>query len=267
MKRKTIETVICLLLLTSCKTNEQITYFKDINQSNFEQITCNSINYETEIGLDDELSISVSSIDPNAVAVFNMPLISYLSAGEKNVVTTPTIQTYLVDSKGDIDFPVLGKIKAAGLTRLELADYLQDRISAYAKSPLVTIKVLNFKISVLGEVNVPGTKVLTNERVSILDVIGIAGDLTIYGERNNILLIRENGGKKEFHRFDLTNSQLFASPYFYLKPNDIIYVEPNKVRKGNAKYSQSDQFKISVVSTIVGGVSVLASLAIALFIK
>lgn len=267
MKIKTIGTVVCLFILTSCKTSEQISYFQDIKKSTPEQIAIAPIDYEAKIGLDDQLSISVSSIDPNAVAVFNLPLISYLSAGETNVVTTPSIQTYLVDSKGNIDFPVLGKVKAAGLTRLELADYLQEKISVYAKSPLVTIRVLNFKISVIGEVNNPGTKILTNERVSILDAIGIAGDLTIYGERSNVLLIRENEGKKEFHRFDLTTSQLFSSPYFYLKQNDIIYVEPNKVRKGNAKYSQSDQFKITVVSTIVGGVSVIASLAIALFIK
>ena len=153
------------------------------------------------------------------------------------------------------------------MSRSELANYLQTKISAYAKSPLVTVQILNFKISVLGEVNSPGTRQVNNERISILDAIGMAGDLTIYGERKNILLIRDNNGKKEFHRFDLTATDLLESPYFYLQQNDIVYVEPNKARRGNDKYSQSDHFKVSVVSTIIGVISVFVSLAIALLVK
>ncbi|MCS2958235.1 hypothetical protein NXX53_16430 [Bacteroides salyersiae] len=126
---------------------------------------------------------------------------------------------------------MLGRIQVTGMSRSELANYLQTKISAYAKSPLVTVQILNFKISVLGEVNSPGTRQVNNERISILDAIGMAGDLTIYGERKNILLIRDNNGKKEFHRFDLTATDLLESPYFYLQQNDIVYVEPNKGSK------------------------------------
>lgn len=267
MNIKNISAVICLTLLTSCKTSNQITYFQDIDKRSSEQITGKEINYEAKIAVDNQLSILVSSIDPNAVSIFNLPLTSYLAVGQTDVTSTPTIQTYLVDNKGEINFPVLGKIKAAGLTKSELENYLQKEISAYVKSPIVTIKIQNFKVSILGEVNSPGTKIINNERISILDAIGIAGDLTIYGERTNILLIRDNDGKKEFHRFDLTSSELLASPYFYLQQNDIIYIEPNKARRGNSMYSQKDQFNISVASTIVGGISVLISLTIALLVK
>ena len=248
MKVKIISAAIGIALLSSCKTTNQITYFQDINSYSPELLQEKNIDYEAKICKDDQLSIFVSSVDPNAVAAFNLPLTSYLAAGEKDVVTTPTVQTYLVDSKGDINFPILGRIQVTGMSRSELANYLQTKISAYAKSPLVTVQILNFKISVLGEVNSPG-------------------DLTIYGERKNILLIRDNNGKKEFHRFDLTATDLLESPYFYLQQNDIVYVEPNKARRGNAKYSQSDQFNVSVVSTIIGGISVFVSLAIALLVK
>ena len=267
MKVKIISAAIGIALLSSCKTTNQITYFQDINSYSPELLQEKNIDYEAKICKDDQLSIFVSSVDPNAVAAFNLPLTSYLAAGEKDVVTTPTVQTYLVDSKGDINFPILGRIQVTGMSRSELANYLQTKISAYAKSPLVTVQILNFKISVLGEVNSPGTRQVNNERISILDAIGMAGDLTIYGERKNILLIRDNNGKKEFHRFDLTATDLLESPYFYLQQNDIVYVEPNKARRGNAKYSQSDQFNVSVVSTIIVGISVIVSLAIALLVK
>ena len=240
MKVKIISAAIGIALLSSCKTTNQITYFQDINSYSPELLQEKNIDYEAKICKDDQLSIFVSSVDPNAVAAFNLPLTSYLAAGEKDVVTTPTVQTYLVDSKGDINFPILGRIQVTGMSRSELANYLQTKISAYAKSPLVTVQILNFKISVLGEVNSPGTRQVNNERISILDAIGMA---------------------------DLTATDLLESPYFYLQQNDIVYVEPNKARRGNAKYSQSDQFNVSVVSTIIGGISVFVSLAIALLVK
>ncbi|WP_455585097.1 polysaccharide biosynthesis/export family protein [Bacteroides sp.] len=267
MKIKTITVAILIVLLTSCKTSNPITYFQDIDQTVSGQLMEENVNYEAKICPDDQLSISVSSIDPNAIAIFNLPLSSYQTPSETNVVTTPVLQTYLVDSEGNINFPVLGKIKVIGKTRREVSAILEEQITAYAKSPLVIVKILNFKVSILGEVNSPGTKVFSGERISILDAISSAGDLTLYGERNNILLIRDINGRKEYQRLNLTSSTLFSSPYYYLQQNDVIYVEPNKARKGNARYSQSAQFNISVASTIVSAISVIASLAIALLVK
>lgn len=253
MKLKTIITTVLILSLTSCKTSNQVTYFQDLQHQSQGLITEQYINYEAKICPDDQLSIIVSSLEPDAVAAFN--------------IKTPEPTYYLVDSEGCIDFPVLGKLEVAGKTRRELVDFLTEKISSYAKNPIITIQIRNFKVSVLGEVNSPGSINIPSERVSVLDAIGIAGDLTIYGERSNIVIIRDNNGKKEFCRLDLTTSTVFESPFYYLKQNDIIYVEPNKARKGNSKYSQAAQYNISVASTIIGAVSVIASLTIALLIK
>ena len=266
MKIKTLIPALSLLILVSCKTtNDSIAYFQDLD--NLAAYSGDSINYAPKIVPDDELSITISGVDPNAVAVFNMPLSSYMTPGETNVTMTPVLHTYLVDSHGKIDFPVLGKISVAGMTRSELTDLMTDKLATYVKDPIVTVQIRNFKVSVLGEVTKPGTGSVPNERLSILDAIGMAGDLTIYGNRKNVLLIRDNGGKKEYHRFDLTSIKSLNSPYYYLQQNDVLYVEPNKARKGNAKYSQNQQFNISLASTIISAISVLASLGIALLVK
>jgi len=267
MKIKTLIFAFTIILLTSCKTTTNtITYFQDLdNQST--AVTGKAVNYTPRIAPDDQLSITVSGMDPNAVAAFNIPLASYLAPGETHVTSTPVLHTYLVNSHGEIDFPVLGKLQIADMTRSELIDMMTEKISAYVKSPIVTIQIRNFKVSVLGEVNKPGTVNVPNERLSILDALGMAGDLTIYGNRTNILLIRDNNGEKEYHRFDLTSAETLTSPYYYLQQNDVLYVEPNKARKGNAKYSQSGQFNVSLASTIISALSVLASLGIALLVK
>ena len=150
---------------------------------------------------------------------------------------------------------------------MQLSEFLKEKISAYVKSPIVNVKLHNFKISVLGEVTKPGVQKVLSERITVLEAIGGAGDLTIQGQRDNVLIIREVNGKKEFKRLDLTSSDLFSSPYYYLQQNDVVYVEPNKARKGNSRYSQSAQFNISLASSIVSAVSVIASLAIALLVK
>lgn len=266
MKIKTLIFAFTIILLTSCKTTtNNITYFQDLdNQS---AVTGKAVNYTPRIAPDDQLSITVSGMDPNAVATFNIPLASYLAPGETNVTSTPVLHTYLVNSHGEIDFPVLGKLQVGGMTRSELTDMMTKRISAYVKSPIVTIQIRNFKVSVLGEVNKPGTVNVPNERLSVLDALGMAGDLTIYGNRTNVLLIRDNNGLKEYHRFDLTSAEMLTSPYYYLQQNDVLYVEPNKARKGNAKYSQNGQFNVSLASTIINALSILASLGIALLVK
>lgn len=256
-----------LLLVTSCRTKDQVSYFQDLKAVRHMELTDAKANYEAKICTDDQLAIFVSSIDPDAVAVFNLPLTTFMQPGQKNVSTTPVVQSYLVDNHGNIDFPVIGTLHVAGMTRRELSDMLQEKISVYAKNPLVTIIIQNFKISVLGEVNRPGTITIANERISILDALGLAGDLTIYGDRKNVVLIRDNDGKKEYISFDLTSSEIFSSPYFYLQQNDVLYVEPNHARKGNAKYNINAQYNLSFVSTMVSAFSVLTSLAIALFIN
>lgn len=266
MKIRILIPLFPLLLFVSCRTvHDPIAYFQDID--NWAGEAADSMNYAPKIMPDDELSITVSGVDPNAVAVFNMPLSSYPTPGETEISMAPVLHTYLVDSRGKINFPVLGEIAVAGMTREELTDLMAGKLAAYVKEPIVTVQIRNFKVSVLGEVARPGTVRIANERLSVLDAIGMAGDLTIYGNRKNVLLIRDNGGRKEYHRFDLTSAESLRSPYYYLQQNDVLYVEPNKFRKGNARYSQNQQFNVSLASTVISAISVLASLAIALLVK
>ena len=175
--------------------------------------------------------------------------------------------TYVVDTKGDIDFPILGKIHVAGLNCEQLRDLLTERISKDVKDPLVTVTLANFKVVVAGEVNKPGNIPVKGNRVTVLDALSAAGDLTPYGERSNVLVIREENGKRTFAHLDLNSSEVLTSPYYYLQQNDYVYVEPNKIRQANSKYNQDNASKLTVISTVVSACSVIASLVIALAIK
>ena len=156
-----------------------------------------------------------------------------------------------VNPSGEIDFPVLGRLKVDGLTTSQLSDTLTRRIGKYVKSPIVSTRISNFKVSVLGEVNRPGTLQVTSERLSVLDAIGMAGDLTIQGNRKNVLLVRDNNGRQELHRLDLTSTSLFASPCYYLQQHDIVYVEPKYRRKsGEDRGWQLATILISLTSAI-----------------
>ena len=158
-------------------------------------------------------------------------------------------------------------IHVAGMTTSELQNLIAKKISVDVEDPIVKVALVNFRGNVLGEVRNPGTIGVNRERFSILDALGAAGDLTEYAERNNILLIREVDGKKEFHRLNLNDAELLSSPYYYLQQNDAIYVEPNKIRKDNSKYNQNNAFKLSMASAIISASSVIASLVIALTVK
>lgn len=267
MKLKTIGCfAVATLLLCSCSSSKtSLTYFEDIKEietGEFEQGV-----YDIKIIPDDELFITVTSIIPSATSVYNLPLVNPSTRDALGVATTPQQQTYRVDKDGNIVMPVLGEIHVAGLSTKQLKNLLVEKISQDIEDPNVLVELVNFRVNVLGEVNDPGMKTVTRERYSILDAIANAGDLTEYGERDNILLIREEGGKRVYHRFNLNDSKMLESPYFYLKQNDVIYVEPNKIRKDNSKYNQNNSYKISVISTIVSACSVIASLVIALTVK
>mgnify|MGYP002330369243 CR=1 FL=1 len=257
MKIRMLIPAFSLLILMSCKTTTNtITYFQDLDNQ-MPAVIEQSVNYTPRIAPDDQLSITVSGTDPNAVAAFNMPLASYLAPGETNVTSTPVLHTYLVNSRGEIDFPVLGKIQVANMTRSELTDMMTEKISAYVKSPIVTIQIRNFKVSVLGEVNKPGTVNVPNERLSVLDALGMAGDLGINGKRKNVLVMREQGDEKIFTRVDLTSSEFIDSPFFYLQQNDVVYVEPNKGRIAGGSVSAFLPYILSSMSTIVALITLI----------
>ncbi|MDE6396109.1 MAG: polysaccharide export protein, partial [Muribaculaceae bacterium] len=209
-----------------------------------------------------------SPANPIVSSTYNLPQSNPAHVKDgASIQTTPQNQTFVVNSQGNIDFPELGVIHVAGLTTEQLKEKLTQEISKTVKDPIVLVRILNFTFDVAGEVKDPGTYPVNRQRFTILDALSAAGDLTEYGERNNVLLIREENGKRVHHRLDLTSADLLTSPYFYVRQNDYIYVEPNQIRKDNSKYNQNNAFKLSVVTTIVSGVSVIASLIIALAIK
>ncbi len=254
-----------LLLLTGCSSSKTaLPYFTDLTAT---EGTLPVLDYQPRIVADDELYILVSSSNPEATAMYNMPIYNPATrqAIDLTMNTRPT--TYVVDSQGDIYMPLLGKVHAAGLTTEQLAQHLTEMVAQDVIDPIVMVRLMNFSVSVAGEVNTPGRVTLNNERMSILDALASVGDLTPYGNRSDVLIIREEDGKRVYAHLDLNSSDLLTSPYYYVRQNDYIYVTPNKIREDNAKYNQNNSYKLSVISTIVSATSVVASLIIALAIR
>lgn len=254
------------LVLCSCTTSKtSLTYFENIK--GIESGELSKMEYGVELVPDDELLITVTSLFPQATAGYNLPLANPATQEVLLNQTQPQQQTYIVDKNGDIDFPILGRMHVEGLTTRQLKEELVKKISQDVDDPIVKVELVNFRVNVMGEVKNPGAVKVSRERYSLLDALADAGDLTEYGERENVLLIREEDGKVEYHRLNLNDAAVLSSPYFYLQQNDAIYVEPNKIRKDNSKYNQNNAYKISVISTIVSACSVIASLVIALTVK
>ncbi len=224
---------------------------------------------ETNIKIrpNDELLITVTSSQPEATAYYNLPLANPAKRDVITLSSQPQIQTYIVDTKGNIDFPILGSLHVEGLTTTQLKEELTRRISADVKDPVVRVELVNFTVNVIGEVAHPGRVPVHNERFSILDALSSAGSLTEFGDRTNVLLIREEDGKAQYHYIDLTKSDVVSSPYYYLQQNDVVMVSPSATRESNARYDTNNSYKIQVVSAIVSGASVIASLIIALTVK
>lgn len=265
MKVKLLSVVVLFaLLLGSCSVPKDVVYFQGVDKLTPEQMEQMAKNYDTKICQDDLLSISVAAWDPTVVTPFNPPVYSYAAQGEEPIMSSESLYTYLVDKEGNITFPVLGKVHVVGLNKQELSEELEKRISKYVQDPLVTVRITNFKVMVLGEVARPGGLSVKSDRISILDAIGYSGDLTINGNRNNVLVIRDINGKKEYGRIDLTDPAVFTSPYYYLRQNDVVYVEPNDAKKRNARYSQAQQYSITVFSSILSAVSVITTVILAI---
>ena len=226
-----------LLILGSCADTRKVTYFNNLGEG----VIPNSIvNLEPVIQKSDILSITVTSPNPEATQMFNAPnmaLSTTTTAGPGNIAPA---SGYLVSQDGHIDFPGLGKVMAAGLTKQRLKEEITQMLvnSKLLIDPIVTVRYLNYRVTVLGEVARPTVVAVPNEKISILEAIGLAGDLTIYAKRDNVLLIREENGSKVIKRINLNTSEIFTSPYYYLKSNDVIYVEPNNAKVASASRSQ-----------------------------
>ncbi|GGG48523.1 polysaccharide biosynthesis/export family protein [Bizionia arctica] len=241
-------TVAIILLATSlsCVTSKEIIYFQD---EPLNALNAVAINSEIAYKPNDLLTINVSAIDPATVMPFNLPVItnSSTSLDSRGEIR---MQTYIIDQDGNIDFPVLGTLKLGGLTREQATLMFKKQISEFVKDPIINIRLTNFTVTVLGEVNNPGTYIVEEERISFIEALGLAGDLTIHGIRNNIFLIREENGVKRFTKFDLTSINVVNNPNYYLQQNDILYVEPNSAKIRSASYNQNYVLIISAVGTL-----------------
>lgn len=257
MTLKTIFTSSCIpililtvLLASSCASKKDIIYFQDT--LNFETIL-DKDKFVTKFKVDDEVSIFVSTLNPEASIPFNL----FRRIGESGVGQASQVN-YLVDQQGEIDFPVIGKIKIAGLSPEEVRTLLQDELADYLKDPIINIRLLNFTVTVLGEVNGPGTYQVVGEQVTILEALGLAGDLTILGMRNNILVIRDFNGVKVYNRINLLSKKAMDSPVYYLTQNDVVIVEPNSARVAQSKLDP----RIGLTISIIGVVATISTILI-----
>lgn len=260
-----LKLLVATILLSSCTMAKEIPYFKDLESSSGSLPIAQS---EAYIHNNDILAINISAMDPMAVAPFNLPLVSYATPGDEKISTTPSLQPYIVDVNGEINFPILGKIKIGGLKKSEAELLIKEKLQPYLKDPIVSIQFLNYRITILGEVSRPGTYTIKNERISLLEALGLAGDLTIYGRRDNVLLIRElDGGEKEYVRINLKDTEILSSPFYYLQQNDIIYVEPNKTRVNTVISSAASTNAAIYLSTISSLASVATTIVAILNMK
>lgn len=245
--------LLCLIVfLASCSAPKEVLYLQDIASIKEENI---DKNYEVIIHKDDLLAILVNSKDPELALPFNMPVVTYQIGAQ--TTAQQRLLGYLVDQNGDIDFPILGKIHVEGLTRMQVTELIKQKLMSedLIKDPIVTVQFLNFKVSVMGEVTRPGTFDISGDRITLLEALSMAGDLTIYGRRDRVAVIREKDGKRRILYHDLRSSDIFQSPCYYLQQNDIVYVEPNKAKTGQSRINSNNS-----VGVWLSAVSVLASI-------
>lgn len=252
MIKKILLLFICTALCASCVSRKKIVYYQNLSDVNTDQV----VNYESRIKSDDQLMIVVSSPAgvQEAAADFNLPVMGVSGVGTTSIDATNgqlRFQTYLVDAEGNIEFPVLGTIKLGGLTRAEAVKKLKDEISVYFKNPIINMRIVNYEVSVTGEVIRPGTFNIQTERITLPEALSMAGDMTIYGNRSNVLILREINGQKTYNYVDMTKADFINSPFYYLTQNDLVYVEPNKTKINSSAVGPNISVAISAVSVLI----------------
>ena len=255
--------LIAVFLFASCQSYKKVPYLQDagvVKDTNQQENL-----YDAKIMPKDLLTIVVSCTSPELAVPFNLTVATPANAATAStqLTTQPVLQPYLVDNEGKINFPVLGELKVGGLTKKEAEQLIIDKLKPYIKeTPIVTVRMVNYKISVLGEVARPGTFTINNEKVNLLEALAMAGDMTVWGVRDNVKLIREGAdGKQEIVTLDLNKAETILSPYYWLQQNDIVYVTPNKAKDRNSDIGNSTSLWFSATSILVS----LASLLVTIF--
>lgn len=248
-----------VLTMDSCSSYKKIPYFQNIDEVD---LSGSRGLYDATIQPKDLLSINVSTVNPDAAKPFNINITDgSMNSSSSEVATT---RGYLVDNSGNINFPVIGRLHVAGLTKSQCENLIRQKLSPYmskTEDPIVTVRMASFRVTVTGEVASPGVIPVTTEKMSVIEALAQAGDLTIYGRRDNILLIRENAdGQKSQHRLNLNDAGIINSPYYYLQQNDIVYVSPNKVKARNSSIGTSTTLWFSVIGIITSVASLVVNI-------
>lgn len=247
---------VAALLLTGCASPKKIAYLQHAEDYNYDETR---YQHNIKIMPKDNLSILIIATDPDAVSLFN----KHINRNQNQGGIGGNMYTYAVDDDGTINFPIIGRIKVEGLTRLQCEQLIGDKIKPYmaeTENPIVTVRINSFHFTVLGEVGTPGVKTSGREKCSLLDAIAMSGDINILGKRDNIMLIREAAdGGKSVHRLNILDPNVMKSPYFYLQQNDVLYVEPNSIRKTNASIGTSTHLWFSLASVLVSSATLVVN--------
>lgn len=249
MSYKNILLSVWLILFASCSRQRNLVYFSDL-KSNSEATNAILSDGEPRIIKNDIISVTVNTTSPESNVMFA------LNSNNMNASGYYEREGYRVNEEGKIKFPVLGEIKIDGLTVAQTQDLIESKLNQVVKKAVVNVKFMNFRVTVIGEVNHPSTFTVQNEKINLLEALGLSGDMTPFGKRENVLLIRETDGKRMMVRLNLNHKDILTSPYFYLKQNDIVYVEPDKAK--SVEYSNSNRMMPLIVATI-SAVAVLAT--------
>lgn len=263
MNRVLLACLAVMSLFSSCQSYKRVPYLQDAEVVS--QVRQEESLYDAKIMPKDLLTIVVSCTSPELAVPFNLTVASPASVAISNtqVTTQPVIQPYLVDNDGKINFPVLGELEVGGLTKRQAEQLVMEKLKPYIKeTPIVTVRMVNYKISVIGEVARPGTFTISNEKVNLLEALAMAGDMTVWGLRDNVKLIREGAdGRQQIITLDLNKAETILSPYYWLQQNDIVYVTPNKAKARNSDIGNSTSLWFSATSILVS----LASLLVTIF--
>jgi polysaccharide export outer membrane protein len=265
MNKQTIF-IILSVFLVSCNTSKKILYLQDVNINHPELIKVSS---DITVQPKDMISIIVSSKDPQLAALFNLPQVSYRAGSSYLGNSIDRLSGYTIDYKGNIDFPVLGTLHIEGLTKNQVATLIKEKLIAedLLKDAVVTVEFMNLYVSILGEVSRPGKFMIERDQITLLEAISMAGDLTIYGKRDAVFVIREENGERITHWVDLRTKDLFESPVYYLRQNDIVYVQPNSVRAGQSTINESNVRSASFWASVASVLATMAATMGVLFLR
>ena len=250
--------IFSLMLLCSCGSVKNVAYLQNSDSINLDN---SRFLYDARIMPKDQLTISVNTTTPEASVPFNLLLQNEYTQGSSVTAGRGTLMPYLVDNEGYINFPIIGRLQVGGLTKSECEKLITEKIRPYmaeTENPIVTVRMSSYSVSVLGEVNHPGSFLVSREKITILEALAQAGDLTIYGVRDRVKLVREDAtGKKSIVTLNLNDANIVNSPYYYLQQNDVVYVEPNNIKAQNSKVGQTTTLWFSATSILVSLTSLL----------